>query len=157
MAMIALVGLLALFNGGNASKALTERSHWADNSTGLAIGGFDPVAYFAVARAVRGREGIEHGWNGGGWRFVNDGNRRAFARDPEVYAPRFGGLDPVLLARGRRVPGNPRIWMIRDGRLYLFYSAATRQTFATAGDAVLQRAAAGEPDRPRPASASRGR
>src|SRR5690606_40143287 len=101
MAMIALVGLLALFNGGNASKALTERSHWADNSTGLAIGGFDPVAYFAVARAVRGREGIEHGWNGGGWRFVNDGNRRAFARDPEVYAPRFGGLDPVLLARGR--------------------------------------------------------
>ena len=42
--------------------------------------------------------------------------------DPDVYMPRFGGYDPVGVARGVAVPGDPRLWLIADERLYLFYS-----------------------------------
>ncbi len=68
------------------------------------------------------------------WRFRSEGNRVAFVADPDVYRPRFGGYDPVGVARGVAVPGNPLLWAISDQRLYLFYSAETRNEFA--GDRV---------------------
>src|SRR5689334_4948039 len=66
-----------------------------DWHTGLALGGFDPVDYFVDGDAMRGKGGFEHTFAGVVWRFRNEGNRAAFAADPEVYMPRFGGYDPV--------------------------------------------------------------
>jgi hypothetical protein len=50
---------------------------------------------------------------------------------PEVYTPRFGGHDPVAIARGASVPGHPLFWAVVGDRLYLFYSADARATFLT--------------------------
>jgi hypothetical protein len=66
------------------------------------------------------------------WRFCNEGNRGAFVRDPNVYAPRFGGYDPIALTRGVTVPGHPLIWLISDERLYLFSTPENRSRFAAA-------------------------
>jgi hypothetical protein len=63
------------------------------------------------------------------WRFRSAGNRAAFMADPDVYTPRFGGYDPVGVARGVAVAGNPLLWVIRDQRLYLFYAPQTRDEF----------------------------
>ena len=63
------------------------------------------------------------------WRFSNPGNRAAFEENPEVYRPRFGGYDPVAIARGASVPGHPLFWAVTAERLYLFYSAETRDKF----------------------------
>ena len=95
----------------------------ADHHTGLAIGGFDPVAYFVDAKPMLGRAELELRFAGAIWRFRNEGNRAAFAADPEVYMPRFGGYDPVAVARGASAPGHPELWLIDRQRLYLFYSA----------------------------------
>ena len=73
------------------SSALGAPSAWQDYSSGFAIGGYDPVAYFTRGRPVPGREGIEHSWGGTYWRFENTGNRDAFAKHPGVYAPQFAG------------------------------------------------------------------
>jgi len=100
-----------------------------DRHTGIALGGFDPVAYFVEAEAVRGKGEFEHGLAGAVWRFRNEGNRAAFAADPEVYMPRFGGYDPVAVARGVGVPGDPRLWLIVENRLYLFYTPEARTAF----------------------------
>jgi YHS domain-containing protein len=100
-----------------------------DRHTGIALGGVDPVAYFVEANAVRGKGEFEHGFAGVVWRFRNQGNRAAFAADPEVYMPRFGGYDPVAVARGVGVPGDPRLWLIVEGRLYLFYTPEARTAF----------------------------
>ena len=51
--------------------------------------------------------------------------------DPDVYLPRFGGYDPVGVARGLAVAGNPRLWFIGGERLYLFFSEETRKEFAS--------------------------
>jgi hypothetical protein len=63
------------------------------------------------------------------WRFINEGNRAAFAGHPEVYAPRFGGYDPVAIGRGRSVPGHPLFWLVVGQRLYFFYSENARAAF----------------------------
>ncbi len=97
--------------------------------TGLAISGFDPVAYFTAQKPEFGRSELELRLAGAVWQFRNVGNRDAFQAHPEVYMPRFGGYDPVAVARGKMVPGNPRIWAVVGQRLYLFYDDAARRTF----------------------------
>jgi hypothetical protein len=125
-----LLGLL-----GPIGAATTERIV-VDRNSGLAISGFDPVAYFTDAKAIQGKGEFEQVVAGTAWRFENAGNSAAFRADPDVYMPRFGGYDPVGVARGVAVAGNPRLWIISGERLYLFYSAEARDEFAGDSDRI---------------------
>ena len=111
-------------------RAATTEWVVVNRYTGLAIDGFDPVAYFVDAAPKEGRAELELRSGGATWRFHNEGNRAAFAAAPEVYTPRFGGHDPMALARGAATPGHPALWLIAEQRLYLFYSAEARAAFA---------------------------
>ena len=113
-----------------AIRAATTEQIVTERHTGLAINGFDPVAYFIDGTAIPGKDAYEHVFAGVAWRFSNEGNRAAFILDPEVYMPRFGGYDPVGVARGVAVAGDPRLWLISRERLYLFYSREARSRFA---------------------------
>src|SRR5262249_3036345 len=79
--------------------ATTERIG-VNRYSGLAIEGFDPVAYFTDDRPIRGLPDFEAAEGGAVWRFQNAGNRDAFAANPEIYGPQFGGYDPIDIARG---------------------------------------------------------
>ena len=119
--------------GGLAATAIgAATTEWVvvNRYTGLAIDGFDPVAYFVDAAPKEGRAELELRSGGAIWRFRNEGNRSAFAGAPEVYTPRFGGHDPMAVARGAATPGHPELWLIAEQRLYLFYSAEARAAFA---------------------------
>ncbi len=129
---------------GGAPAATTEQVV-ADPHSGLAIGGFDPVAYFTDGVAQPGRSEFEFGFAGVIWRFRNEGNRAAFVADPEVYMPRFGGHDPLAVARGASAPGHPALWAIAEDRLYLFYSAAARDAFVRDPGAAAEAAERGWP------------
>jgi hypothetical protein len=137
LAAVAAVGAWAAVS--RVGAATTEQVV-ADHHGGIAIGGFDPVAYFVDAAAESGKAEFEHTHAGVVWRFRNEGNRAAFAADPDVYMPRFGGYDPMGIVRGVAVPGDPRQWLIADERLYLFYSRAARDAFADDVAALAARA-----------------
>ena len=111
-----------------------------DPASGLAISGFDPVAYFSRGEPVLGRPELELGLGGVVWRFNNVGNRAAFAERPDVYAPQFGGYDPVAIGRGASVAGHPQIWAISGERLYLFYDDAARSDFLADPARIIERA-----------------
>jgi hypothetical protein len=121
-------------------RAATSELVVIDHRSGLAIHGYDPVAYFVDGRAVEGREGVEHPFAGAVWRFHNPGNRAAFMADPDIYLPRYGGYDPVAVARGVAAAGDPRLWLIVERRLYFFYDQRAREAFA-AGAAAIAAAA----------------
>jgi hypothetical protein len=112
-----------------AGRASPDERLMVNADTGLAISGFDPVAYFSRHKATLGEPQFELTQNGTVWRFLNEGNRAAFADHPEVYTPRFGGYDPVAINRGVSVPGNSLIWAVADDRLYLFYDDTARAAF----------------------------
>jgi hypothetical protein len=124
---LALIAIAML--GWRDAGASPVHATVTDPQTGIALSGFDPVAYFIDAVAERGRPQLELTLKGVVWRFRNEGNRAAFADNPDVYAPRFGGYDPVAIARGASVPGHPIYWVVSGQRLYLFYSAAARAAF----------------------------
>lgn len=125
-----LAGLFAVFSVDFAAYATTTERVVVNRYSGLAIGGFDPVAYFTESLAVRGLPDFEATESGAVWRFRNEGNRASFVSHPEVYGPRFGGYDPVDIGRGVTYAGSPRIWLIVDNRLYLFGREESRDAFA---------------------------
>ena len=129
--MTAILAIIAVYPlvGGDAYAAMTGRVV-VDRHTGLAIGGYDPVAYFTDGKPVPGRPGVEASQAGAIWRFCNDNNRAFFLARPDVYAPRFGGYDPVDAARGVIIAGRFNVWLISGDRLYLFSREENRDAFA---------------------------
>lgn len=87
--------------------------------TGVAIDGYDPVAYFTEGRPARGSDKFEHEWMGATWRFATAANRDAFAQNPEKYAPAYGGYCAYAVAHGTTADIDPAAWAIVRGRLYL--------------------------------------
>ncbi len=111
-----------------ARAGLTQRIV-VDWHSGLAIGGYDPVAYFTDGKPIAGSPGLELRYDGIVWRFCNVGNRAAFAGHPDVYMPQYGGYDPVSVAHGVAVAGDPDLWAIAGERLFLFYNRVQREKF----------------------------
>jgi hypothetical protein len=120
-----------------AAWATTTERVVVNRFTGLAIEGFDPVAYFTDARPEPGLADFEVSEAGAVWRFRNESDRASFVAHPDIYGPQYGGYDPIDLARGVTVAGNPRIWLISGQRLYLFGREQTRDSFAADPSRVL--------------------
>jgi YHS domain-containing protein len=90
--------------------------------TGVAIKGYDPVAYFTESKPVKGSSDFSHEWNGAEWRFASAANRDLFKADPVKYAPQYGGYCAWAVSRGYTAGIDPEAWKIVNGRLYLNYS-----------------------------------
>ena len=134
--MVLSIGFLAVA----VADAVGNASAWRDSVTGLAIGGYDPVSYFVYGTARRGRERHEFVQGGSAWRFVNSGNQAAFAAAPEVYSPRYQGYDPVALSEGGLSQGEPLIWSLHKGALYLFQNPVNRLRWLESPDSVREAA-----------------
>ncbi|MEM6617632.1 MAG: YHS domain-containing (seleno)protein [Pseudomonadota bacterium] len=98
------------------------------DETGFAVSGYDPVAFYELDQAsvganqpaaVPGKTSITTEWNGAQWAFSSEENRDKFIANPEQYAPQYDGHCAYGLAQGGKVPGNPNLWRIVDGKLYL--------------------------------------
>jgi hypothetical protein len=126
---VVLAGI-GLIWAGFAARATTTERVVVNRFSGLAIEGFDPVAYFVDRHPVLGLPDFEAAEAGAVWRFHNEGNRASFVAHPDVYGPQFGGYDPIDVARGVTFAGNPRFWVISGERLYLFGLEASRDAFA---------------------------
>lgn len=131
-----------------SAMAVAATTEWVvtDPRTGLAIDGFDPVAYFIDEIATVGRPDFEFQYRGVTWRFRNPGNQAAFEADPGAYEPRFGGYDPTAIARGAPTPGNPAIWLIWERKLYLFFDSRARAEFVADPQRMVMQADSRWPD-----------
>ena len=118
------LGMVVVVSLAGVSVVLAGRSFpavWVEGATGYAISGFDPVNYFVRGKAFRPIVLVEAYWGGVNWKFRNRGNKAAFLEHPEIYAPRFGGLDAFALLKGSFVRGTPTVFDVYQQRLYLFY------------------------------------
>ena len=128
LALAWVAASLALAAAGQVAAAGMETTVNV-TSDGIAIGGWDTVAYFTEESAVRGMPEFSHEWDGATWLFSSAANRDLFASEPEAYAPEFGGWCAYALSQGRYAaevePANA--WTVRDGRLYLNWNASVRE------------------------------
>jgi hypothetical protein len=93
----------------------------------LAVKGYDVVAYFTEGAPRRGDGRFEVDWDGARWRFASADNRDRFQREPERYAPQYGGYCAYAVSRNYTADADPDAWHIENGRLYLNYSLRVRR------------------------------
>jgi YHS domain-containing protein len=110
---------------------------------GLALGGYDPVAYFpdGGGKAKEGKESLELRFRGATYRFASEENKKAFAADPLKYEPAYGGWCAYGMAKGDKVEIDPESFLIVDGKLMVFYDgflADTRAKWQDEGASKLQ-------------------
>lgn len=109
-----------------ASFAAPAYADQAPVHTGLlsrvAVGGYDPVAYFTDGRAVRGLAEHRITHQGYEYRFASAEHLAAFRTNPSRYLPQYGGYCAWAVSQGYTAPGNPNNWRVVDGKLYLNYN-----------------------------------
>lgn len=118
---------------------------------GVAIQGYDPVAYFTVGEAMRGDVKHATTYNGVTWHFASPENMAMFQENPEQYMPAFGGFCATGAAKGAKVAADPTVWQIENGTLYLQSSEGAHQMWMADKDGMIQQGMsnwAGLEDRP---------
>ena len=90
--------------------------------SGLALQGYDPVAYFKESKAVKGNKEISSTWQGATYRFASNENKADFDKEPAKYEPQFGGFCGYAVSEGHTAKIDPEAFTIIDGRLILQYS-----------------------------------
>lgn len=89
---------------------------------GLAVKGYDVVAYFDKNSAVKGDAQFSTEWNGAKWHFASAANRDKFVANPGKYAPQYGGYCAWAVGHGYTAPSDPEAFTIHEGKLYLNYN-----------------------------------
>jgi YHS domain-containing protein len=121
MQILAVVAALGWTGAAQAGEQFVDE-------TGFAVSGHDVVAYFELEQApvgepqpeaVPGRKDITAEYNGATWAFASEENRETFLANPGKYVPAYDGHCAYGVAKGGKVPGNPDLWRIVDGQLYL--------------------------------------
>ena len=117
-----------------------------DPLTGVAIDGYDPVSYFIDSEPHLGRPDFEYDWGGVPWYFESAANRDVFARNPDIYAPQYGGHCLMSLSRGYLSDGKPGLYLLIGLKLYFFYSTANRDAFLLSKAAAVDSATKNWPE-----------
>ncbi len=139
--MALVVALSGVWSGSAEAGGKVNTGYFG----GVAIMGYDPVAYFTEGRAVKGSPEFKHDFLGETWHFANAGRRDSFAANPVAYAPQYGGYcaAEILYAdvsSGITTNVEPKAWRIIDGKLYLFYDTGYAEAFETNAKELVAKA-----------------
>lgn len=99
------------------------------DATGRALQGYDPVAYFEADRPTPGEATWSTAWQGANWYFSSAENQEKFEEDPEKYAPKNGGYCTFGVVLSKKFDGDPKVWFIRNEKLYVFLNEEVKQKF----------------------------
>lgn len=128
---ILLLLAVALTSASAQSADIRKKQFNLDNS-GLALQGYDPVAYFLAGKALEGEKNITLDYMGATYRFATATDRDYFKANPGKYEPQCGGWCAYAMgANGEKVEIDPGTFKIVDGKLYLFYNRLFNNTIKT--------------------------
>ena len=126
MNRILTVSILTLMTLGSSSLTMAQAQSYSTKhynlKRGLAIQGYDPVAYFTDGKAIEGSDKIKYTKAGVTYHFSSEKNKQAFTENPSKYEPQYGGYCAYAMADGDKVRIDPETFKIVDDKLYLFYN-----------------------------------
>jgi YHS domain-containing protein len=111
------------------SQTAAKRTKEFNLEKGVAIQGYDPVAYFTQKKAVKGKLALTANYEGVTYYFASQANKEAFTKTPASYEPQYGGWCAYAMGtNGEKVEIDPETFKILDGKLYLYYNAFFNNT-----------------------------
>jgi len=118
---------LILFSALSTISVAKELNNLDRN--GVAIQGYDPIAFFTDSRAVRGNSQFQSAYGGAKYYFASAEHKAAFDKEPAKYEPQFGGYCAYGASQGHKVPIKIEAWQIVNGRLLMQYDLDVKDTF----------------------------
>ena len=111
-------------------------------TSGKAIKGYDPVAFFKESKPVKGADSLSYSYKDAVWLFSSIENMEAFKKIPEKYAPQFGGYCAYGMSdsQGHKAPTQTDTWTIVDGKLYFNYNTKVKEMWTKQQSALIEKA-----------------
>ena len=141
---ITIILLLATLTACAATPGHVRQGKQVDefnNQLGLALQGYDPVAYFKEGKPSMGEATLTYAWHGATYRFASVANRDAFAADPQRFAPQFGGYCAYAVSIGTTANGDPHqgVWVIthRDHKKLNVFDTSVPSAYQEWGPPLL--------------------
>ena len=119
--LLFIMSILNIF-GLHAQTVLTDHN-------GVAVQGYDIVAYFTESKPVKGSSDITAAHDGVTYFFSTEEHKALFLENPETYLPAYGGYCAYAVAKGSTAPIQPRQWVVYEERLFLNFSSGTQRIF----------------------------
>lgn len=128
MKKIAVV-ILSVLMGQISFAQQTLRTKHFNVEKGIAIQGYDPVAYFTNNKAIKGNKQFAATFEGITYYFSSNINKETFIKNPKAYEPQYGGWCAYAMgATNEKVEIDPETFKIKDGKLFLFYHSWVNNT-----------------------------
>jgi YHS domain-containing protein len=125
--MMIIASLLLFINAAFAQQS-TRIKHF-NLDKGIAIQGYDPVAYFSSNKAIKGNKNVAASFEGVTYNFSTSANKDAFLKNPKKYEPEYGGWCAYAMgSSGEKVEIDPETFKVVNGKLYLFYNSLFNNT-----------------------------
>jgi YHS domain-containing protein len=126
---VSLVTLFLLFAGPLHAGVPGSTSPINVDAQGLALRGYDPVAYFEDGKPTRGAENLSASYGGARYLFASESHRKLFLENPRKYIPAYGGFCAVGTSFGEKVDVDPETGKIVKGKLYLNNGPKAQEIF----------------------------
>lgn len=114
-ALLVALGLLAL----GAPLAAQAKKLLNVDKDGVAVHGYDPMAYFLEGKAVKGEPQFQSSYAGATYYFQSAADKEAFDREPSKYTPQYGGYCAMAMTMGKLEDVDPNYFLVHDGKLLL--------------------------------------
>ena len=122
VAVLALAALIACPSSARAGEFFEH--------DGIAIRGYDPVAYFTEGKPVKGTPAFNADYKGSTFHFSSMANRDAFVANATRYAPQYGGFCAFGTAGGYKAAIQPSAFTVVDDKLYLNYNGDVQKQWS---------------------------
>jgi YHS domain-containing protein len=110
------------------------------DAKGLALRGYDPVAYFEDGKPTQGVDSISASYGGARYLFASEAHRKLFLEKPAKYVPQYGGFCAVGTSFGEKVDADPETGKVVNGKLYVNYNAKAQKVFDGDTQGTISRA-----------------
>ncbi len=132
---------LAVSVFGLMGTAIAENPIYTGIFSNTALKGYDTVSYFqGDGKPVNGTDEFEAEWRGANWRFSSKENLEAFKANPEKYAPQYGGYCAWAAAHDTLAKGDPLVYTLLDGKVYLNYDASINDSWQPRREELVEKA-----------------
>ena len=127
-----IVSLLTISISFSQDASALRKKHFNLSKSGLAIDGYDPVAYFKINKPIQGKKEFAVNHQGAVYYFSSGENKDAFIKNPSAYEPQYGGWCAYAMGKnGEKVNVDPETFKIINGKLYLFYNRFFNNTLTS--------------------------
>lgn len=126
---VIIVSVLALASNSSFAFDQINTGYLSD----LTLEGYDTTSYHTKGEPIEGSSKYKFNWNGAEWHFLRAEDRDLFAANPESFAPQYGGYCSNQMSLGNLSDTDPNVWLIHEGKLYLFGHDVGRDRWANTG------------------------